>query len=408
MILNELMLPIVADGSVKRAAVFGVPVDFDTNPAPCKLIIYNHGSGQAGDGTINTVKELYANGSPLWQIQQGALTSIVCPVTGNPLRFAILALQGVNGWNVSANDTVTAINLLVKKYSQLSPTDMFVTGLSSGGETDFEMVAGAYANMFAAAFPLSCAPSVSDSVVNWPGINAKVWAMHGDSDVFSKTGNPLTDNSNSVKAVNTINGVKKGFAYYATYTGNHCCWAPLFAPTFRKVLPINASGTPILKAISPYEFWAACLNATISFTASGTDAGIGGTTPNTVTTKAIFTATVSGNTITLDGSASTGTLGSYAWILSGPTKPAWPNGMNSGSGQPGITVLNNMSNGTYTVSLQVFDKAGGKDISAAQTITVGVVVTPPVTPPPAILAIIYNNKTGDKLTVTDDNKLQVN
>ncbi len=399
MTLNELMLPITADGSVKRAAVFGVPVDFDTNPALCKLIIYNHGSGEAGDGTLNTVKGLYANGSPLWQIQQGALASIICPVTGNAVRFAILALQGINGWNVSATDTVTAIQLLLKKYPQLSPTGMFVTGLSSGGETDFEMVAGAYAAMFAAAFPLSCAPSVSDSVVNWPGIQAKVWAMHGDSDVFAKTGNPLTDNSNSIKAVNTINGVKKGYAYYSTYPGNHCCWNTLYAPTFKKLLPMLANGTLISKAINPYEFWAACLNATISFTASGTDAGTGGTTPNTVATKAIFTAVANGNTITLDGSASTGNggIGSYAWNVSGPSKPAWPSGRNDGGGQPGITTLPNMANGSYTVSLQVFDRLGGQDTSGLQPISVGTVVVPPVAQPKTIkkITIEYTDGTSE-------------
>jgi hypothetical protein len=406
MIVKTQMFPISSDGTVKRAGILMLPEDYDSNSQLCKLLIFNHGSGESGDGTLSTINALYSNGSPLYQVQQGALTTITSPLTGKPIRYAIFALQGINKWNVSAIDTMVAVQLLLTAFPKISPTGMFVTGLSSGGETAFEMVGGSNAGLFCGAFPLSCAPSVSDSVVNWGGVVAKVWAMHGSTDVGS-----ITDKSNSVKAVNSINGAKKGYAYYSEFSGGHCCWAAEYAPTFKKVLPILVNNNPLTQAINAYEFWAACLDSTLSFTASGTDAGTGGTTNNTVATKAIFTATANGNTITLDGSASVGNggIGSYIWNVSGPSKPAWPSGRNDGGGQPGITTLPNMVNGSYTVSLQVFDKVGGPGVSATQTVVVGGgVVTPPVVDAPKILAIVYNTKTGDRLTVTDDNKLQIN
>lgn len=407
MIVKTQMFPISPDGTVKRAGILMLPDDYDSNPQLCKLLIFNHGSGEAGDGTLSTINALYSNGSPLYQVQQGLLTTIISPISGKAVRYAIFALQGINKWNVSAIDTMAAVQLLLTVYTKISPTGMFVTGLSSGGETAFEMVGGSNAGLFCAALPLSCAPSVSDSVVNWGGVSANVWAMHGSTDIGS-----ITDKSNSVKAINSINGVKKGHAYYSEFSGGHCCWAAEYVPTFKKVLPIIVNNTPITSAINVYEFWAACIDTELIFTASGTDAGTGGTTNNNVATKAIFTASVSGTAIILDGTASIGNngIGSYIWNVSGPSKPAWPSGRNDGGGVPGITTLTNMAAGVYTLSLQVFDKSGGNDISALQTVTVGVIAPPVVIPPvitPNVLAIVYNSKTGHQLTITDDDKMSI-
>lgn len=84
-----------------------------------------------------------------------------------------------------------------------------------------------------------------------------------------------------------------------------------------------------------------------------------------VVTKAMATLTASGNTVTLDGSASTaeGGFSSSGWYITNAAgayvKPLtiYSGAMNAGAGNPGVTVIS-LPADTYNVQLSVQDKYG--------------------------------------------------
>lgn len=402
------LFPISADRKDVRAGILMLPDDFQTNPAKCPLIVFMHGSGEYGSrGSLANIDALYKNGSPLAQARAGLLNSITCPVTSNSVRPVIFALQGLPTWCCQANEMVAGIKMLQQGYTYTDPngitntidvskidfTGILVTGLSAGGEVTFEMLGGPDTGMFAAGVPLSCAPAPNDTIIAWPNLVGRVWAMHGDAD---STG--ITNNGNSVKAINQVNGAINGRGYYSTWPATHCCWDTVYIPTYRKVLPVTANGVTVVKSMNMYEFWLACRNAVIKFTTSGTDAGISGTNSTIMPAKAIAKVTYNkaNKSFTLDGTGTTGDAGSFRWDYTAPvgvSTPWWADGRADGGSPISIKMLQNIQPGTWMLKLSVQDKLNAltQDIITMQVnadgsssiITGGTPTPPPVDVPPA-------------------------
>lgn len=399
------LFPISTDRKDVRAGILMLPDDFDTNPAKCPLIVFVHGSGEYGSrGSLANIDALYKNGSPLTQARAGLLNSITCPVTAKAVRPVIFALQGLPAWCCQANEMVAGIKMLQQGYSfknadgtttvidvsKIDFTGIIVTGLSAGGEVTFEMMGGPDTAMFAAGIPLSCAPAPNDTIITWPNLAGRLWALHGDAD---NTG--ITNNGNSVKAINQVNGAMNGRGFFSTWAATHCCWDVVYNPSYRKVLPVTANGVAVTKAISLYEFGVMCRNTTVKFTASGTDAGISGTNPTVMSAKAVAKATYNKDkSFTLDGTGTTGDVGSFRWDFTPPVgvaTPWWADGRPDGGSPISIKMLQNIQPGTWILKLSVQDKLNAltQDIVTVQvnadgssSIVSGGTATPPVNTPP--------------------------
>jgi hypothetical protein len=375
--IKTQLFPISATDN--RAGILILPDDYDANPDLCPLIVFSHGVGEAGDGTLGPVAKLYNNGSPLYQGQQGNLKTITCPVTGKVYRPIIFGLQGTNGWCVQAVDTIYAIQQLIKAYPKIDTTAIMATGLSAGGENTWEMIGGPNGAMFAAAVPMST-PAPDLSIIHWANAKGKVWAFHGTLD------GGQTAYQNSINCVNAVNAVYPGDAYLTSLQGGgHGPWAPNYDPatTTSFMFAWDAGKAAYYKAINIYQFLLACKNANFIFQTSGTTAGINPTPPVSVATKAVAAISLSGNTLTLDATGSTGngSIAASGWFV-GDANNAYvkpqsvvSGQMDNGKGIPAPTVIT-LPNGSYNISLTVYDQYGGKDKKTIP-VTVGAIITGP-------------------------------
>lgn len=368
----------------KRAGILILPDNYDS------LIVFTHGKGEAGDGTLATVGSLYNNGSPLAQARDGKLSTVTCPVTGKVYHPAVFAIQGVNQWCVSAADTAFAIKALMKAYPGIGVNGVFATGLSAGGECTLEMVGGPDAALYAAGVPMST-PAPNMAIINWNNLIAKVWAIHGNSDT-----DPLTTFWNSIQVVNAIDAVKNGSAGLTLVPGeghDATLWSLWYNPSNR--VPVAASwdgGNSITpKTINVYEFWLACKNSKLLFIAATPSPGSSASNTPTSTpvaasaTKSIPVVTSNGNIVSFDGSGSTGKIGSSDWYITdsgGKYVNISALGVNPGLLKTSVT----LPNGVYNARLTVWDSSGGYSVNSV-SFTVSAVAQP--TGPTAIATFMY-------------------
>jgi predicted esterase len=361
------MFTVDANGA-QLAGMLTTPKDYATNPDSCALIIFFHGTGEAGDGTLATVTNIYNNGSPVGLAAGGNAMTFTSPVTGKAIRFITIGLQGVKGWCAySAQGDYVLRNDVLKNY-RISRNMVFITGLSAGAEVTWEAITSATAGIYAAAIPMSTPAPAVGAISNITSNGIKIWAFHGQQDAGP------TDYYNSVRLVNQVNADKAGQARLTTLPGGHCCWAANYDPNYRENITYVLNGARYTKALDVYEFCLLCAKG--NNTSFDTTAVINGpivtppapVTPVAAITKAAAAVTAAGNTITMDGSLSTGTGGinSSGWYISDSKgnymKPAAviSGGMDLGKGSPGKTVIS-LPNGAYNVRLTIQDIYGGTD-----------------------------------------------
>lgn len=360
--IKRFLIPINDNGD-KRAAMAWLPDDYDTNPEPCSLLEFNHGTGQSGDGTLGTVDKLLENGSPLAVAQARGNMTFTNPITKKSSRYIILGIQGINGWCAYSQEVAYAINYMIKNY-RIDANVITVTGLSAGGETTWEAVGGSSASLYTFAVPMST-PAIDTKSVDWSKVSAKVWAFHGNQD------GGLTQTINSQRYVDGVNAVKPGYAKLTLYNGGHGNWGTYFSDSYRET--INGISCNI------YELGLACPRGS-TFLLTGSSTTIPTTTlapkpPVQTVTKAVSNITISGNIITLDGTGSVGNgrIQSSGWRVT-DTKGNYipPKTLESGIMDAGPYTIPKakitLANGLYNIELKVQDQYGYTDIVDKQVI----------------------------------------
>jgi len=389
------------------AGALVLPADYATTTDSLQLFVFNHGTGQAGDGTLATIgtvaaaSGVFANGSALYQ---GASISTpftaVSPVTGKAYRFAMFGLQGLissNPWCAQAAQVDYVIkNTLLPKYRLLP--GIAISGLSAGAETSWEAIAGPNAALYSCGIPMST-PAIYTGICNFngPAVNrTKVWAFHGISDIG------VTSYYNSVTAIGYLDAVIKGLTRLTSFSGGHCCWPTYFNPGYRENITYYYKGTKQVKSMNVYEFALASMPANnITFDTTSSIAII----PIASITKAIPILTVSGTSVIADGSTSTGNGGVSAWqwdvtdTTGKAIKVTWDNYINYGGGQPVLKTASGLANGKYIFNLTVWDKYGGFNVAGATAI-VGTVVTPPPAPKVVSQCFVYKDPVSGLIVVT--------
>lgn len=363
------------------AGVLTVPPDYSTNPDSCAVLIFFHGVGEAGDGTLGTVEKIYANGSPVGLAAAGNTMTFTDPISGKPVRFITLGLQGRNGWCAySVQGNYVLENDILKNY-RISRRRVYITGLSAGGEVTWEAITNpALAGLYATAVPMSTPAPAIGSISTVAANGIRVWAFHGNLD------GPPTGYDNSVRLVGQVNAIKPGLARLTTNVGiGHGGWSVNYDPATREPITYWYNGVKYTKSLNQYEFDLLCSkgnNVLFDTTAANVQ-------PAGTVTKSVPVVSFAGTTATLDGSASTGngSINGWDWYCSDSTGkyyklniPAAP-GLPYGSGQPGTLTATGFAKGKYNFRLNVQDKYG---YTASTTVSssVGTVTPTPIPDPP--------------------------
>lgn len=351
----QQLFPIDATGTL-RAGMLILPDDYLTNPDLLPLVVFGHGVGEVGDGTINTLNLLFNNGSPLYEASQGLLNGIVCPITGKTYRFAAFGLQGAksDGWDVGSDGTIYALQQVIKAYPMIDTTNIGITGLSAGGETTVEILTGSKRTMFVCAVPMS--PEQYDiSKIDFTLPGPKVWQFHGDQD------GGQTAYWNSQNLNNLLNAAKPGYAFLSTMVGEgHGPWAAQYATSYQEKLPVIINGVKKSLPMNIYQFQLACHNSTLLFTAAGDVAGSTNTPPVNTPLKAVASINIVKGIGTFDPTASAGNATAFWWTITPPAgakNPWWTDGRNDG-GIPAIKTLNGLTPGSWIFALTIQSGAG--------------------------------------------------
>lgn len=364
-------LYVVDDVGTLRAGVLVLPGDYATTTDSLALVKFDHGVGEAGDGTLGTVERIYGNGSPVGLAAGGTTMTFTDPVTGKAWRFAAFGLQGTAGWCAYPEQGAYALRNDVLKNYRISRLRVYQTGLSAGGEVTWEGVTrDATFALYAAAVPMSTPAPGTGPLANLKVNPTKIWAFHGLTD------GGYTPPDITVKLVSQVDDVQHGLARATYFSGNHCCWGTYFDPGYREDVTYFVRGVKYIKSMDVYEFMLACARGSgfLFDTAANTNK------PPGTATLAVPVVTVSGTTATLDATASTGNggIGSWYWNYTAPagaSKPYFADGRSDGGTQLGTKTLMGLSTGTWTFTLTVQDKYGGFN-TASVTATVGGGTTP--------------------------------
>ncbi len=205
-----------SDGN-KIPAVQYMP-KFDTSLRNLPIVIFLHGAGEVGDGTLTGLNKLYNSTNHANLLKYG-----------NERGFIVLApqfVQAYNGWRPDWNGAEYVNNVITWARSNLpiDPSRIYLTGLSSGGggTWDFLIRKQEYTNLIAAAVPICPAPQDGDwSLIVKAG--TPVWSFHANDD----RANPVTATINPVNYLNSqkINPPAKTTIYP---TGGHGIWGTVY------------------------------------------------------------------------------------------------------------------------------------------------------------------------------------
>lgn len=386
----------------KRAAMIWLPADYDTNPELCPLLVFNHGTGETGDGTLGTVDKLLVNGSPLAVANSNGNMTFTNPFDKKNYRYIVVGLQGVGGWCCYSDQVTYVVQSMIKSY-KIDTNAIFVTGLSAGGETTWESIGSSTGSLFAGAVPMST-PAINTGLVDWSRDTAKVWAFHGTID------GGATDYYNSKRYVDALNSVHPGYAYLTSYSNGHCCWGTYYNPSYRESFTTDwdSNGKPYPKSLNIYELLLAFKKGQ-KFLFNSTS-----TTTPMATTNAAFIITIEGNTVTIDPSTSTvnGTWQSFDISFADSTgkyykPPTWTSGLNTANGSaPNKVIVSGFPDGNYYAKLLVQDKSGVISTITKQ-FTIATTTSTTTTPPTAKTLLVSLSISGKTIKIYSDFSTEV-
>lgn len=330
----------VVDASGTKA--YGKVITPDT-AAAYPLILFFPGQGEVGDGSVNTVDQLYAHGSPLALARDGKLSG-----------WIVIGMQGVrsaNGGNTieAAQVGYMLVNDVLKNYN-IDKTCVVPTGLSRGAEVVLELIGSSdYASLFTFAVAMST-PAINEPIVDWSKVAATVWLFHGTND----TG--LTDYNNSVRYLAKL---KNAHLTSVQGAGHDLPWAAYFDPAYTETFLEGTTSTRT-------NIYDAAKNK-FSFTGKPVVSPTPQPTPVPIVTgnaKAVLTGAVNGRNVTLNtaGSSSGGSgfiditkNGAYFHASFDGDKNDW------GATTPATKTVLNLPDGSYVATLKINAKNGSTD-----------------------------------------------
>ena len=280
----------------------------DNNKYP--LLLFLGGSGEMSNGGAPNPDLLLATGLP----------EVIN--NGKEIPMVVASPQGFYSW-VNSQVGVDAFIEFLKANYRIDPSQIFLTGLSSGGQGVFQYT-NTYPTKVKAIVPISTWPSPADPH-NF--LNVPVWAFMGDADT-------------NAELVNWINALKAigGNATYTGYPGAHeeIVWNTVYD---------GSRGDDIYT-------WLLSQNGPPNI-------------PPQVNAGADQSVNLPLSQLQLTGTASDadGTITSYLWTeISGPT-------VTMTNANTSTLTLTNITSGTYIFQLNVQDNSGG---TAADQVTIGV------------------------------------
>lgn len=229
------------DGTKSINALLLKPDDYASTTTRYALIIFGHGTGQAG----TNLATIYNNpdGGPAYQIEHSSFTnSFVNPADGLTYKFLIVTPQN-SSWSVYARQMLTVVQYMVNNY-RVDTNRIYVTGLSAGGESTLGY-ASAYDNEVGAAFskrylpaasvPMSPAGLSPSQLTNMETRSLQdsvpTWAF-GSVPPLGSDG--LGGNARDYAAY--LNSAVTGYGRFTNYSGGHCCWAQFYTPGYTEVI----------------------------------------------------------------------------------------------------------------------------------------------------------------------------
>lgn len=333
---------------------------------PCALLVFNHGVGEAGDGTLSGLWKLTANPDaigPLGYAGNYPIFSFKSPIDGITYPFITLSLQGVRGWCCTPEEVYNAIEIDVKKNWNINPNAVFITGLSAGGACTADFISSDLGAICSAAVPMSQASQGRD-IMSVVRNDIRVWSFCGDVDWSYRT--------NVETFAKKINDITPGRVKTTIYSGGHGGWSKFYDPAYKEEFVID--GKKVL--LNMYEWFLANIKGQTAIVEPSTTTTSTTTTTTTTKTEEVplnivlpsKDITTTDSELVLDASGSTGWKVMWWDIVTAPagSKAAFESYAYSNP----IWKIKNLSKGTYTLRIWVQNKYGYK---LPETITLKVV-----------------------------------
>ncbi len=315
-----------------------LPQGYDPNgTVNYPLLVFIHGVGELGAGTVETLPTILRNGPPR-QISQG-IFPVSFTVNGVTNKFIVISPQFTE-WP-GATDINTLLNYLIANY-KVDQKRVYLTGLSMGGGVVWDYVnsSATFANRIAAIVPIAGASWPNQNGANIiAASNLPVWATHNDGD-------PTVTVNNTINFVNYVNAapvpptpLARKTIFSAPY---HDAWSKTYDFNYKE------------NNLNVYEWMLSFNRNTVPNIVPIVTAGNAQTLPYPVNTTSI-----SGTATDLDG-----TINSIVWTkVSGPSTGTItsPNSLS--------TTLTGLGFGVYVFRLSATDNINGIG-SADVTITV--------------------------------------
>lgn len=169
-------------GFTDRGYLEYLPKDYYTNPTrKYPLVIFLHGAGEQGDGSAAGLQALFNNpNTPPWYLQQGNhFTFPYFGKSGEDSFIVLMPQQNAGGWFLTFEQEF--VTFLLPKYAGRYKTDqVFITGLSLGGEGCYNIGDASVGDAFCAMAPM--AGYNNGSGCNISSRKIAIWAFHGDAD----------------------------------------------------------------------------------------------------------------------------------------------------------------------------------------------------------------------------------